>query len=411
MNNDIKIKYPKCLDKLSDIFMSYGCRLYIVGGFLRDTLLGYDCYDIDLCSKASPQNIKKMLNDNNEFQVIDCNLPLATLHIKYENNIFEYTSFRKESYIRDGSHVPNKIHLTASLKEDALRRDFTINAIYYDIYDGNIIDKFEGITDIENKILRTTRNPNDVFCEDALRILRMCRICAQTMFYPTDDVITAARNLNHLILNLSKERIVQEMQKLLTADTRYPKNDKDNILYGIKMLFDIRVSDIILSGAELNQVLKAYKAENIEVKIALLCMDTDNTSKSLDYICANNYMKTKVIFLLDNIGFHDNNALEFIAEKGYEKCRLLKEFLSMSIVNIKFVNLGSLLKNMVRNNEILSADTLAVNGQDIMDIMKIESSPQVGIIKKELLMHVIKFPEQNTKEHLVYHMGLLNNCF
>lgn len=406
MKKQTKIKYPSYLQKLAQIFCDSGYNLYIVGGFVRDSLLGYDCFDIDICSSAKPKDVEAMLFNNEDFYLLDLNLPLGTLHIKYKDITLEYTTFRKESYRRDGSHTPDEISFNATLKEDASRRDFTINALYYDISNDEIIDLFDGQKDIKTKTLRTTRDAYDVFSEDALRILRMCRICAQTKFVATDETIIASNKLCHLVKNLSQERIVQEMQRLLRLDIDSIKYNEDNIKHGLKMLFFSGVIETVLKGIKYLNAMLCYISDNIEIRIALLIKDAKNVDMLVDLLCANSQMKDNVKFLVDNRFYYDEDSLEFIINNGYERCILLDELLS--IIGILSSNLHGYLMNM-RMSGITSYDSLQINGQDIMETLGINRSPMVGSIKRDVLMHVIEEPHRNDRDYLLSYIKNQSN--
>ncbi|MCK5129423.1 MAG: CCA tRNA nucleotidyltransferase [Clostridiales bacterium] len=361
--------------------------------------MGYVSDDIDICSSASPQKVRGIFSSYTDIEIMDVSLPLGTLIIRVGNQTFEYTSFRRESYRQDGTHTPTKVHLDATIKQDSLRRDFTVNALYYDLQNEKLIDMFDGVSDIENKTLRTTRNVQDVFCEDALRILRMCRICAQTMLAPSEETLIAAKSLSSQLCNLSKERIVQEIHKLLTANMQYPNSSHDNIVHGINLLFSSGVSDVLLPNTKQDIAIKAASASSMSVKIALLILDTTDKAASLDYLCLNNDAKKDALFLLNHTHFDDCDSLDFLSTFGYEKGLLLVEFLT--ILDKKSSTLKSYLKNMKTQDSFISIDTLRLSGEDIMQTLHIPSSPIIGEIKKELFKHVVQHPEDNTRKQLI----------
>ena len=131
--NEVNIKYPKYLDELSRIFADNGHTLYIVGGYVRDALLGYVSDDIDICSDALPEKVEHMLEGSDIFSIAETRLPMGTVIIKCDGDALEYTAFRRESYRGDGTHAPEQVSFSATIEQDALRRDFTCNALYYDI--------------------------------------------------------------------------------------------------------------------------------------------------------------------------------------------------------------------------------------------------------------------------------------
>ena len=395
------IKHPPYLDVLSNIFDQSGYALYIVGGFVRDALLGYEADDIDICAGANPYEVIKMLEDESAFTVSQSSLPMGTLIIRHKGVSLEYTSFRKESYRRDGSHTPQNVSLGATLNEDALRRDFTCNALYYDIQNRKIIDFFFGINDIKNRVLKTTREPQDVFCEDALRILRMARISSETMFLPVKDTMAAANSLRFTLLKLSEERIRQEINKLLLSDVRYTSSNHENIVQGIKVLFESGTAQVLFPGTSFEKSALSSKAKSLPVKIALFLLKCSSLISSTNYICPNSDVKKDVSFLLDNMNF-SGNFLDILIKHGYRRGKLLEE---LFIINkVEHSGLSKYLNNMVQKDYTISMKTLAISGNEIKKTLGIKDSPAIGIIKKNLLSYVIENPEHNTKFKLLEHI-------
>ena len=166
-----EIKYPEYLDRLSALFSAAGQRFIHRGRLCarrRDEL--HKLRHRYLLSARGPREVIHLIAKEEGFKVAESVLPLGTVIIRHGDDILEYTSFRRESYRNDGSHAPQNVSLDATMQEDALRRDFTCNALYYDIRRAQTIDFFGGLNDIKSKILKTTRRAEDVFSEDALRI-------------------------------------------------------------------------------------------------------------------------------------------------------------------------------------------------------------------------------------------------
>ena len=393
------IKYPAFLDLLSDIFSRHGHTLYIVGGYVRDALLGFESDDIDICSDALPEDVMHMLNGADGFALAQCCLPLGTIIIRYKGVSLEYTAFRRESYRGDGTHTPDEISFGATLEEDASRRDFTCNSIYYSIIDNEIIDLFGGRDDIENKTMRTTRPPHEVFSEDALRILRMARISAETLFIPKSDVIDSAKVLKKHLLNLSRERILREMEKLLCADEKYPSNGREHIMQGLRVLFESEAAHVLFVGIDYERALLCASAKSYPAKAALFAASCDDINSACEYICPNGEIKREVLFLIGNMNYKDEKALNLLTHNGYLKGRLLEEMLE--ITETPHANLSKYLSKMKRSDYIISMKTLAVTGNDIKEILDMKNSPEIGEIKLKLLSHIIEHPEENTKDALI----------
>lgn len=183
------------LKKINDL----GYVAYIVGGYPRDKYLNIESFDIDICTNMKPDMLKEYFNvtrDNGYASVII-------------DNKFEVTTFRRDTY--DNSRYP-KIEYVNSLEEDLERRDFIINTLCID-YKGNYIDKLGAIKDIENKIIRTVKNSNDIFKEDPLRIVRALRFKIDLNFKLNSDIINSINEFSYLLDTISKTRLEKEIEK------------------------------------------------------------------------------------------------------------------------------------------------------------------------------------------------------
>ena len=196
---------------------------YIVGGFVRDYLLGIESNDIDICTNATPKDIKEIFKDN-------C-LPsedYGSVTVVIKNINYEITTFRKDIGYNDNRH-PSEIKYIDSLEEDLLRRDFTINTLCMD-KDGHIIDYLDGKKDLAHKIIRTVGNSYDKFSEDSLRILRAIRFATIFDFELDEEVCEAIKETKELLVNLSYTRRKEELDKIFTSP---------NFRKGIKLLIDL----------------------------------------------------------------------------------------------------------------------------------------------------------------------------
>lgn len=185
----------------------YG-EAYIVGGTVRDTLLKRVSDDIDIATNVPIPKVEEL------FTTIDIgkNKDFGVCVVRYNNKSYEIAHFRTDGAYSDGRH-PDSIELTTSLKEDVLRRDFTINGLAMDIND-NIIDYVDGKDDIELGIIRTIGNPDKRFKEDYLRMLRAVRFTATLGFYMDIDTLNAIKENSHNIKSISAERIYKELYKM-----------------------------------------------------------------------------------------------------------------------------------------------------------------------------------------------------
>ena len=237
----MKIIFPENLKKLSDKCPS----LYLVGGYVRNFLIDESVSDdIDIAAPSSTEEIKKAAEECG-FKVVAEYKRTGTAVIYDGQRKYEYTRFRTDSYLRGGKHVPEKAEFTDDIVADALRRDFKCNAVYYDIKRDETVDPLSGVKDIKNKVLDTVRSPEEVFCSDGLRLMRLARFKAELCFSPAENVLNAAKKYADNIRDISPERIFAELKKILVSDTKYPFSDKNGHYTGIKLLDETGVLDIL----------------------------------------------------------------------------------------------------------------------------------------------------------------------
>ena len=195
-----------CLNALEDA----GFPCYAVGGCVRDALLGLEPHDYDLCTAATPAQIKQVFSG--------CGLVLAgekhgTVGIITPRGVVEITAFRTEGQYLDNRH-PDSVTFVTDIREDLARRDFTVNAMAYSPTRG-FADPFGGQRDLENKILRAVGNAQERFREDSLRILRGVRFAVRFGLTPDADTQAAMLQLAPLMENLARERVFEELCQLL----------------------------------------------------------------------------------------------------------------------------------------------------------------------------------------------------
>ena len=197
------------LEMLNEI-SNNGFKAYIVGGFVRDHLLGIKSNDIDITTNATPMEIRDIFKD-------DC-LPgedYGSVTVVRKNYRYEITTFRKDIGYIDNRR-PSEIEYIDKLEDDLVRRDFTINTICMDI-DGKIIDRLHGIDDLKKRIIRCVGDADKKFSEDALRILRAIRFATILNFRLDNDVIKSIEKNKELIKNLSFNRKKDELDKIFTS--------------------------------------------------------------------------------------------------------------------------------------------------------------------------------------------------
>lgn len=242
----MKVKVPDCLVQLAQIFAP-NATLYVVGGAVRNSLLGYEINDYDITSKVLAEDAQRLLAES-EFEVVACYKRTGTLVIKKGNFKFEYTTFRQDSYpLSSGVHTPNQCTFTDNMLLDAKRRDFTCNALYYDILKDEIVDVVGGVKDIESKLLKTVREPFKTLSEDALRIMRLVRFHLQLGFEIEQNTLDSAKKYAYQLKDISKERIKEELIAIFEAVYKYDSKSKGfKASDGIRLLVDIGAMEHII---------------------------------------------------------------------------------------------------------------------------------------------------------------------
>jgi len=210
----------KELRTLSKEFNKQGHKLYVVGGYVRNSLLGLDSDDIDITSSMSVSDVEKVCKKL-KLKYTSINKHLGTILISYGKFKFEYTTFRRESYSDTGIHTPDNIEFVDNINIDYLRRDFSINSIYWDIEDEKFVDPANGIRDIKQKILRTPNTPKITLADDGLRILRGVRFASTFGFKIDRRTLSALKTYTPLLKKISKERILKEITLLSVADLKH----------------------------------------------------------------------------------------------------------------------------------------------------------------------------------------------
>lgn len=262
--------------------------LYVVGGSVRDFLAGFEncSHDWDICAPISAEefatiatqsgcSVKAVYKNTGTVKLQDC-----------EGVDYEFSCFRSDKYLR-GTHVPVEIFFTNDIMLDAKRRDFTANAIYFDITSNAFVDPLDGIKAVSQKRLTTVDKAEKVFGEDGLRLMRLARQAAQLGFSPDADCLLGATQNAALIKDISPERIFTELSVLLVADQKY--NNIDGPYHGLRLLEQIGVLAHIFPelalGKDMAQradfhkydvlehSLRAVKYADVNVRLAALLHD------------------------------------------------------------------------------------------------------------------------------------------
>lgn len=209
-------------ENLKKIFFQNRFKLYMVGGAVRDTLMGRTPHDYDFATDATPEEMICMAEENG-VEVIPTGIKYGTITFKIDETLVEVTTFRADGNYSDGRR-PDEVSFSKDLLDDLKRRDFTINAIALNILTNEYIDPFNGIQDIKDRIIRAVGDPVERFTEDGLRILRAIRFMFKLHFRMDDKTYLAIQSNWHLLKHISQERITAEFLQILDygflGDTR-----------------------------------------------------------------------------------------------------------------------------------------------------------------------------------------------
>ena len=433
---------------------------FLVGGCVRDSLIGQEPKDWDITTKAKPEEIQKIFPDSfydNQF---------GTVGIKTEKfGIVEITTFRAEGKYSDQRH-PDEINWAETLEEDLSRRDFTINALALGIADlenlkiiesvsgevaienFKIIDLFSGQDDLKKRTIRAVGNPKKRFSEDALRMMRAVRLAVELDFQIEKQTFKAIQENAALIKNIASERIRDELTKILMVPRAADGIDllrKANLLewiipellagYGVSQnlhhIYDVYTHNLKALEAA------AKREYNLEVRLAALLHDIGKPAvKSgegkeatfynhqlvgakmaqtiLHRLRFNRKVAEKVVLLVRNHMFvYDVDRVKasgvrrVVRKVGLEN---IQDLINLRIcdrlgsgcpkaIPYKLRHFQYMVEKVSR--DAISAQMLAVNGEDVMRELKISAGPKVGAILDLLLVEVINQPEKNNREYLL----------
>ena len=266
--------------ELLDTLHRAGYAAYVVGGCVRDSLLGLTPHDWDLCTSALPQQGMELFGEE---KCIPTGLQHGTVTVKQGGGLYEITTFRTEGTYTDGRH-PDEVHFVPDVRDDLARRDFTINAMAYNEKEG-LVDPFGGQADLQSGILRAVGVPHQRFTEDALRILRLYRFAARFGFAIDPPTAQAAQELCAHLDCVSVERIEEELAKLLSAPA--PAAYLDEKILGV-VLPELSPEALAAAKPVVDACPAGEQALPVRLAALLLSLGEDGTRRTLRRLrCSN----------------------------------------------------------------------------------------------------------------------------
>ena len=310
-----------------------GYKAYIVGGFVRDHILGIESKDVDICTNATPKDIMRIFKDSALPKV---EYGSVTLYSK--NKRFEITTFRREiRYINN--RKPIEIEYINDLLEDLRRRDFLMNTLCID-KNKNILDPLNGRKDIDNKVINTVGDPNFKFAQDSLRILRAVRFATTLNFQLSDEVKSAIKEYKDEVKTLSYDRKKQELDKIFASP---------NIKYGITLLkelgLDVELGISNLDNVPVNSCLLAVWASIDFEKGYVFSTSEKDIIKNVREVLKGDIDN----FSLYKYGLYVNQLAADI--KGIDKVKVTEAYDNLPISSRKDINITSEDIKIILNKE------------------------------------------------------------
>ena len=353
-----------------------GFEVYFVGGCVRDMLLQRPLHDVDLATSAYPQEVKQIFP-----QTIDTGIEHGTVTVIYQKKAYEITTFRTESGYQDYRR-PDKVEFVRSLKEDLKRRDFTINALAMNAQ-GEIIDLFAGIVDLQQRQIRAVGVAADRFHEDALRMLRAVRFQAQLNFTIEKQTLAGIQTNAALLSHIATERIREEFIKLMEGSNRQA---------GLISLYQTQLYRFCpgLATYDFPKILQfaaGQIADEATVWSFLAYLGQLKRAQVRPFLrqwkVANNNIKLvqAAIELLDN--YQGSNWQLYIA--GQAATATAAQVLRLTCQQ----ELAEQLTGQYQKLPLKSPHQLAINGQQIMQILNLSPGPQIGQYLKQIQQAIV----------------------
>ncbi len=283
---ETKIFIPEYVERIIKRLEAYGFEAFVVGGCVRDSILGIMPHDWDVCTSALPEQTAEVLGG--EFHIIPTGIKHGTVTAVAHGEAAEITTFRTDGLYTD-CRRPESVSFVGDVKDDLCRRDFTINAMAYNLKRG-LVDLFGGREDLKCGIIRCVGDAEKRFSEDALRILRALRFAAVFGFDVECETDRAIRKKRGLLSLISAERIFSELKKLLTAER------PSKILINYREVFEVIIPECfsVTSFSEVNMKAADLVANKPYLRIAAVLGAAEDTDVIMRRLKSDNEMRKTV---------------------------------------------------------------------------------------------------------------------
>ncbi|WP_119326360.1 CCA tRNA nucleotidyltransferase [Companilactobacillus musae] len=373
-----------------------GFEAYFVGGSVRDHILGLPIHDVDIATSAYPEEIKEIFK-----RTVDTGIQHGTVTVLMGDDSYEITTFRTESGYQDYRR-PDKVTFVRSLGDDLKRRDFTINALAVDL-NGNVIDKFDGLKDLDKKIIRAVGKAEERFHEDALRMMRAVRFQAQLNFKVEDKTAQAIADNAPLLEKIAVERIREEFVKLLLSQSWQT---------GFADFLKLGLSEYCPGFNE-----QKLKLEELLVPQKQIFMDEDEAWVAIGYVLSLNHGEFshllrdwKVSNKTRETSLNTLNLLHLFDSRDFDLWNIYKlgvGNLERTIELCKMFDIEfdySKLQEKVAKISIKSSRELALSGKDVCEILGVKPGPIIGKSMSQIERAIVEGNVSNNFDDLRHYL-------
>lgn len=440
MQNNTVIQLPEKVKYIIRTIMEAGYEAYAVGGCIRDSILGRIPDDWDITTSATPYQVKELFR-----RTIDTGIQHGTVTVMLDKEGFEVTTYRIDGEYEDSRH-PKEVTFTSNLIEDLKRRDFTINAMAYNDETG-LVDVFDGMKDIDRKMIRCVGDPKERFTEDALRMMRAVRFSAQLGYQIEEETEAAIRELSPNLVHISAERVQTELVKL--AVSPHPET--------LRIAYEAGITKVVLPefdacmeteqnnphhcynvGEHILKSMQEIRQDKI-LRLAMLLHDIGKPEtvmvddKGIHHFHGHPAVSEKMarsilkrlkfdnhtIYMVTNlVRFHDYDVEP---EEKYVRRAIMKigEDIFPLLFDVKEADMRAqspylreekeeklkavyqVYEKVIANKQCVSLKNLAITGKDLIEEAGMQSGPEIGKMLNKLLDIVIEDPAQNDREILL----------
>ncbi len=393
----MNINIPHKVKSIMNYLEGFNFGVLVVVGCVRDSLIGKEPNDWDMCTNRSPEEIMDVLKD--KYTVIPTGIKHGTVSVVIDKEVYEITTYRKEEGYSDSRH-PDSVSFVSNLDEDLKRRDFTINAMAYNDKSG-LVDLYGGVSDLEKGIIRCVGSPVERFSEDALRILRGIRFSARLGFPVEEETEKGIFKLKENLKSISAERIFEELKGIILCEKPYKTLLKYKPVIDVILYRNIDISRLeFIDSLPLNL--------NLRLASLLLQLGCEDASEILRNLKSDTKTKKAVCTLIENKDI-------ILPKKKSDAKHLLKRFGKEILIDIlifsKEVNnidddlvkeSLSLIDEVVSLGECYSLSQLKISGVDLLE--RGYKGKDIRLKLEEMLNMVIDGKVKNEKADLISHL-------